>query len=76
MVMGNKIFKLEDTLVVIGAAIIKALSAGPARLDDLYLATGSHYPKKLKFDRFVYAVDFLYMIGKVDIEKDDVLVLR
>jgi len=45
------------------------------RLDDIFLYVKDNYVKDIKFDRLIYTVDFLYMIGKVDIKEDDVLEL-
>jgi hypothetical protein len=76
MVMGDKIFKVEDALIVIGAEVVNALQKyGSMRLDDIFLYVKDNYVKDIKFDRLIYTIDFLYMIGKVDIKEDDVLEL-
>ena len=76
MVMGDKIFKVEDTLIVIGSEIINALqNSGSMRIDNLFVYVKNNYIKDIKFDRLIYTIDFLYMIGKIDIKKDDELEL-
>ena len=76
MVMGDKIFKVEDALIVIGSEVVNALHKyGSMRLDDIFLYVKNNYVKDIKFDRLIYTIDFLYMIGKIDIKEDDVLEL-
>ena len=76
MVMGDKIFKVEDTLIVIGAEVVNALQKnGYMRLDDIFLYLKDNYIKDIKFDRLIYTIDFLYIIGKIDIKENDVLEL-
>jgi hypothetical protein len=76
MVMGDKIFKVEDALIVIGAEVINTLQKyGSMRLDDIFLYIKDNYVKDIKFDRLIYTIDFLYMIGRIDIKEDDILEL-
>jgi len=76
MVMGDKIFKIEDTLIVIGSEVVNVLQKyGSMRLDDIFLYVKDNYVKDIKFDRLIYTVDFLYMIGKINIKEDDILEL-
>lgn len=76
MVMGDKIFKIEDALIVIGSEVVKALQKyGSMRLDDIFLYVKDNYVKDIKFDRLIYTIDFLYMIGKINIKEDDILEL-
>ncbi|WP_154806457.1 ABC-three component system middle component 6 [Sulfurovum lithotrophicum] len=76
MVMGDKIFKIEDALIVIGSEVVNVLQKyGSMRLDDIFLYVKDNYVKDIKFDRLIYTVDFLYMIGKINIKEDDILEL-
>ena len=71
--MGNKIFNVEDTLVAIGAEILDILQNKDMKVDTLYSELNNQYVKKVKFDRFVYTLDFLYAIGMIAIKKDDIV---
>ncbi|EON1911250.1 ABC-three component system middle component 6 [Campylobacter jejuni] len=42
-------------------------------IDDLYSEFSRIYPKKISFETFMYAIDFLYMIKKLRIIKEDIL---
>jgi len=77
MVMGNKIVKIEDTLVAIGGYIIDILKENSMQIDELYIKFNYKYPKKgISFERFIYAVDFLYMINKIELFNEDVLRIK
>lgn len=74
MVMGNKIIKIEDSLFVIGGYILDILLKNHSvQIDELYAEFISQYPKKIDFETFIYAVDFLFLIKKVKIQVNDVL---
>lgn len=71
--MGNKLTKIEDSLFVIGGYILEILLQEKKAIDDLYSEFNCIYPKKISFEAFVYAIDFLYMIKKLKITKEDIL---
>lgn len=73
MIMGNKIVKVEDSLVSIGGYILNILKRKDMSVDTLYNEFLSLYPKTISFENFIYAIDFLFMIKKIRIEKHDVL---
>jgi len=74
MIMGNKIVKIEDSFVSMGGYILSILQNKSVSIDDLYIEFNKNYPKKkISFDSFLYAIDFLFMINKIKIKKDDIL---
>lgn len=73
MIMGNKIVKVEDAFITIGGYILSILKEKERTIDNLYSKFSEIYPKKISFEQFVYAVDFLFMIQKIKIKHDDVL---
>ena len=73
MIMGDKIVKVEDALITIGGYILAILKDKNMQIDKLYNKFSEQYPKKISFERFVYSVDFLFMIKKIKIEQDDIL---
>lgn len=77
MVMGNKIVKIEDALITIGGYILQILKDKKMPIDELFLQLKDVYPKKhLSFDIFIYAIDFLYMINKLDLVQDDTVEIK
>ena len=64
MIMGNKIVKIEDSFVVMGGYILSILKQKSLSIDLLYSKFLEIYPKKISFEDFSYAIDFLYMIKK------------
>ncbi|HHH55140.1 MAG TPA: hypothetical protein ENK91_15870 [Bacteroidetes bacterium] len=75
--MGNKIVKIEDSFVSMGGYILSILQKESISIDDLYIEFSEKYPKKeIPFDSFLYAIDFLFMINKIKIKKDDILEVR
>lgn len=74
MIMGNKIVKTEDALIILGAYVLPILKNKSMPLDNLYAEFINKYPKKnISFEHFIYTLDFLFMIKKIDIENDDIL---
>lgn len=73
MIMGNKIVKVEDAFITIGGYILSILKDKEKSVDSLYVKFLETYPKKISFEQFIYAIDFLFMIKKIKIKHDDVL---
>jgi len=77
MVMGNKIVKIEDTLIAIGGYILQILKGKKMSIDEIFLQLKEVYPKKdISFDVFIYTIDFLYMINKLDLVQDDIVKIK
>ncbi len=77
MVMGNKIVKIEDALITIGGYVLQILKDKKMSIDEIFLQLKEVYPKKdLSFDLFIYTIDFLYMINKLDLVQDDIVEIR
>ncbi|MCB4774260.1 MAG: hypothetical protein LGB71_03095 [Sulfurovum sp.] len=75
--MGNKIVKIEDTLITIGGYILQILKDKKMSIDEIYLKLREIYPKKdISFEIFIYAIDFLYMIDKLDLSQDDIVEIK
>jgi len=76
MIMGNKIVKVEDALVTIGGYILSLLQNKEMSIDALYSAFKEIYPKKVSFEDFIYSIDFLFMINRVEIAKSDYIRIK
>lgn len=74
MVMGNKIVKIEDSLFVMGGYILDILLKNHSmQVDELYTEFNNKYHKKINFETFIYAIDFLFLIKKIKIQSNDIL---
>ena len=76
MVMGNKIVKIENALITIGGYVLSSLKEKEMTLDNLYIAFKKIYPKDVSFERFVYSIDFLFMIKTIEVTKDGKLRIK
>lgn len=77
MIMGNKIVKVEDAFITLGGYILSILKQQNMDIDSLYIKFKKVYPKKnIDFNHFVYTLDFLFMINKIAIKKDDILEVK
>ena len=74
--MGNKIVKIEDALVTIGGYILSLLENKVISIDTLYSKFKEIYPKEVSFDEFIYGIDFLFMINKIEIAKSDYIRIK
>ncbi|WP_456480107.1 ABC-three component system middle component 6 [Nautilia sp.] len=74
--MGNKIFNLEDTLFVIGAEIIEIIRNKNLKIDKLHKELNKRYVKEISFDKMMYALDFLFILDKVEIKEKDIIGLK
>lgn len=77
MIMGDKIVKVEDTFIVLGGYILLVLKQKNMNVDNLYMKVKEIYPKKnVNFNHFIYTLDFLFMINKINIKSDDILEVK
>lgn len=75
--MGNKIVKVEDAFITLGGYILSILKQQSMDIDRLYIEFKKIYPKNnIDFNHFIYALDFLFMINKIDILNDDILEVK
>ena len=75
--MGNKIVKVEDAFITLGGYILSILKKQNMNVDELYIKFKEIYPKKnIDFNHFIYTLDFLFMINKIVINKDDILEVK
>lgn len=70
MILPTKHLKLSNTLMGVGATLLKHLDSDKT-VTSLWAATHS-LPEINSFERFTLALDFLFMIGAVDF-KDGLL---
>lgn len=70
MIMPTKLLKPVDSLVCIGAFMIKILKNKECSLDKLFLELNKIYYKKISFDKFILTLNFLNTINKVVINNE------
>lgn len=66
MILPNRTVKPVDSLLSIGAAVIELLIEGENNVDDLYKKHVLRYEKKIDIEKFLLALNFLFVIGKVE----------
>lgn len=66
MILPNRTVKPVDSLLSVGAAVIELLMEGESNVDDLYKNHVLKYEKKIDVEKFLLALTFLFVIGKVE----------
>lgn len=70
MIMPTKIIKPVDSLMTIGSYIVKVLLINEKNLDDLFFEFNKIYYKRISFEKFLLALNFLFIINKVVVENE------
>lgn len=65
MIMPTKIIQPVDSLFVIASYILKELKGRSLNLDELLDHINEKYYKKITIEKIIFAIDFLYLIGKI-----------
>lgn len=66
MILPSRTIKPVDSLLSIGAAVIEILIEGEYNVEDLYEKHALKYEKKIDIEKFLLAINFLFVIGKVE----------
>tara|TARA_B100000700_G_scaffold306815_1_gene382434 strand:- start:204 stop:437 length:234 start_codon:yes stop_codon:yes gene_type:complete len=75
MIVPNRTVKPVDSLLTIGAVIIELLIEGESNVEDLYKSHIMKYEKKIDIEKFLLALNFLFVIGKIEYS-DEVIKLK
>lgn len=65
MILPTKTIQPVDSLLSISALIIELLKEKEMTLDDLFDEFNKRYYKKIKIEKLILSVDFLYITNKV-----------
>lgn len=77
MILPTKNIKPVDSLVCTGAYLIEILSqVRIIEFDSLANKLRDTYPKKISNENLYFAIDFLFVIGKVDISDDKIYLVE
>ena len=77
MILPKKQLSLNESFLGFGAFLLPQLSA-PISIDDLWAYykdsyTNKKYSVKFSFDQFVMALDYLYIIGAIQLNEGGLL---
>lgn len=75
MILPNRTVKPVDSLLSVGAVIIELLIEGENNVDDLYKKHLVKYEKKIDIEKFILALNFLFVIGKIEY-RDEIIKLK
>lgn len=69
MILPNKYIKEQDALLGVGAQILKSLHDGK----DLFVLWDEIKAYKISYERFILALDMLYIFGAIDIQNNKIV---
>ena len=76
MIMPSKSIKPIDSLFCIGSFVVGLLEDDEGTcLDDVYDVLNAYYPKNVDFERFLHSLDYLYIIGCIEV-RDEIVKLK
>jgi hypothetical protein len=67
MLVPTKILPIHSSILYIASKILINLSPTYKSIDELFDAVNANANPRITFDKFILAVDFLYIIGKMDV---------
>ena len=77
MLMPTRDLKISESILGLSGLLIKSLLKKSLTLDDLWIDYCKKYQKKdmiyHTFEDYMLAIDFLYMINKITIDKEGVI---
>ena len=77
MILPSKNIKPVDSIFCIGAYVMDIIiNAGRLSFDELLSKLDDVYPKKLNSEHLAITVNFLYMLGRVDIKNDEIVTIN
>lgn len=73
MILPSKNIKPADSIICSGAYVMDIiLNAGRLTFDDILSSLNSVYPKKLNSEHLNLTINFLYILGRIDIKNDEI----
>ncbi|MFS7312487.1 ABC-three component system middle component 6 [Rahnella rivi] len=75
--MPSKNIKPVDSIICTGAYVVDiVVNSGRLTFDELLSKLNIVYPKKLNSEHLALTINFLYMLGRVDIKNDEIFTIR
>lgn len=75
MILPNKITRPIDSLFCISSIIVSIASKNELSIEDVYRELNKAYPIEISYEKYIYCIDFLYILGKVE-RNDEILKIR
>lgn len=76
MILPSKNIKPVDSIICTGAYVMDIIiSAGRLNFDELLSRLNNSYPKKLNSEHLALTINFLYVLGRVDIKNDEIFTI-
>ncbi|TMP38280.1 ABC-three component system middle component 6 [Pseudoalteromonas rubra] len=76
MILPTKLIKPEDSLYCISAFIVDVMQQSKRiSFDDLLDEVNYVYPKKVEVEKIQLCLDFLFIIGKLELENETLKVV-
>ena len=72
MILPNKVIKPIDSLFSIGAYVLNILQKNNSTIDEIINHLNDTYPKKVTIEKVILSLDFLYVTGKIRLNKNKV----
>lgn len=72
MILPTKSIKPVDSLFCISSFIIEILKDGALAVDEVHRKLMSNYPKIISIETVISSINFLYIIGKVEMENETI----
>jgi hypothetical protein len=74
MVFPTKHLKISESLFGLGSCIISIIKNSPKNLDKIWeeykkINNTNYFPANHSFDHIILAVDYLYLVGLVDLNE-------
>lgn len=74
MIMPSKTVTPANSLFCISPYVIKAIFEGSDNVDSIYEYVRGVYPKNINAETILLSLNYLYMIGKVEIDNEAIKV--
>lgn len=74
MLMPNKIIKPVDSLFSISAFILKIVNEQKLTIDEIHESLNRAYYKKVSLEKVLLSLNFLYQIGKVELNDETITI--
>lgn len=70
MILPSRTVKPVDSLFVIAAEIVGVVGKSKQHIDDTYSKLLEVYPKKVELEKFLLALNYLFITGKLEYQNE------
>lgn len=77
MILPSKNIKPIDSIICTGAYVMDIiLNTGRLTFDELLANLNTAYPKRINSEHLALTLNFLYILGRVEIKNDEILTVN